>query len=433
VTQAGALVALLLLAGPAPAAADDAAEARFHDSLAREHYSSRRYELAIREFMLANRLAPNPRLLFNIALCFEQLDRPAEAFAYYTEYERAGEDAPERRAAATTALVRLRPRLALVDVVSEPPGGRIYVDEPDVGSYGETPRVLALPPGTRRILVERDGHHRGEATVEARTGSEEQVVVRLEPIVGTLRVTAAIPASVRVLTLEGVVVAEGETPFEARVPPGHYQVVAVAEGRVPFRDPVVEVPRDAVVERRAALVRPPRGTGEMTVTASAPGATVEVDGEALGFAPLLLPQVTAGRHRIRLRHPDLRPWSGTVVLEPDERLFVTVGLGRPDAGQPTPATWALGGVGATMLLSAAFTGAFAVVNRNNAVDGASSRGSGDLAQLEILRDRARLLNVTTDALLLAGTSLLVTAIVLYFTTREPGARESRAFITRGER
>src|SRR5262245_60591162 len=102
-----------LLAGD-PAHADPAAQARFHDELARQHYKARRYEQALREFFLEQRISPNPRIAFNIALCFQDLKRNEEAFQYLTEYLESSDDDPERRAYAEKAVQKLKPSLSLV-------------------------------------------------------------------------------------------------------------------------------------------------------------------------------------------------------------------------------------------------------------------------------------------------------------------------------
>src|SRR5688572_7342148 len=119
-------LAIVTSAAPRVASADDAAQARFHDDLARSAYAAGRYEQALREFFLEQRIAPNPRVAFNIALCFQQLRRHDDAFLAFTEYLEGGEDDAARREAAERAIRELSPRVARVRVETEPPGARIF-------------------------------------------------------------------------------------------------------------------------------------------------------------------------------------------------------------------------------------------------------------------------------------------------------------------
>jgi len=116
------LALALWLLTPALAQADPAAQARFHDELARGHYEAGRFESALREFFLEQRVSPNPRIAFNIALCFQELKRNEEGFQYFNEYLSSQDDDAERRAYAERVVESLKPQLALVSIRSTPAG-----------------------------------------------------------------------------------------------------------------------------------------------------------------------------------------------------------------------------------------------------------------------------------------------------------------------
>ena len=147
-----ALIAAVCLLSPTAARADAAAQARFHDDQARIHYQKGRFEEAIREFYQSLQLAPNPRITFNIALCFEQLKRPADAFMMFSEYVGSGETSEQRQTYAKNAIASLLPNIARLEVKSEPAGATIYVDRRELGDYGKTPRVIAVKEGKTRYL-----------------------------------------------------------------------------------------------------------------------------------------------------------------------------------------------------------------------------------------------------------------------------------------
>jgi hypothetical protein len=214
------------------ARADDAAAARFHDERAREHYARGRYEAAIREFFLEQRIAPNPRIVFNIALCFQLLGEDAEAFQMYTEYlaDADADEDEDRRRQARDAVEELAPRVSRLRVTSNPPGAEIYVDHEEHGSYGRTPTVIAVSPGEHRVVLTRSLHRSAETTVQADRGQESAVELDLTPITGSLEVTASVDGGATVRTPAGRTVASGDTPLSVDLPPGPYAVAVTAEG-----------------------------------------------------------------------------------------------------------------------------------------------------------------------------------------------------------
>ncbi len=48
-----------------------------------QHYRQRAYRQALSYYFVSNRLAPNPNVLVNIALCYQQLERYVPAYRYY--------------------------------------------------------------------------------------------------------------------------------------------------------------------------------------------------------------------------------------------------------------------------------------------------------------------------------------------------------------
>src|SRR5262249_22587107 len=134
----------------------------------------------------------------------------------------------ERAAAA------LEKSLALVRVASKPVGADIFVDRRELGSYGRTPKVIALPPGEHRIWVESAGHRPSEATVTARRGETVPVELVTERIVGRLSVASPVAGRASVRSATGETLQEGATPLEANVPPGSYEVTVTAAGHLPW-------------------------------------------------------------------------------------------------------------------------------------------------------------------------------------------------------
>lgn len=425
---AGALA--LALATPARVQADDAAMSRFHYQQATQHYSAARWERAIQQFFLAQRLSPNPRTLYNIALCFRQLRRHAEAFQFMSEYldqtdETEGFEA--RRAFAERTLEELTPRVSRVSVVSEPAGARIFVDQREHGTWGQTPRVLALAPGEHTLWVELDGYEPATATVTATPGERVEASLRPAQIVGQVHVRADHAGRARLIADGGAVVAEGALPLDARVPPGRYDVEVIAEGFRPFHR-VASVVANGESRLTARLERLPPPMGTLTVSTNVRGSVVEVDGEPAGFTPLTLPGLEPRLHHVTVSAPEQLPWEQEVQLEADTQTWLQVSLVEEPQGR-SPFTWALSGGSVLFFGTAAITGARALARRRSFDDRVGTLDAGDLRSN---RDRGRALSLTTDVLLGLGLASLTAGLVLYFVTDDSSDRTSTATVSGSE-
>jgi hypothetical protein len=439
-TRTLVLAALLGLATAGGVArADDAEEARFHDGLARQHYEAGRYEQTIREFFFEQRLASNPRVGFNIALCFDQLHRDDDAYLFFREYLASDDDDASRRSLAQQAIARLEPRVARVAVASEPAGATVYVDQRDHGSYGVAPRVIVVAPGAHTLVFELEGHRTASVEVQAVRGSEVAAQATLARIVGTLEVASSAPGTASVLDAAGATVASGATPLEVELPPGDYRIDLAADGHRPWQG----LARVVAGERARTLAEPSpldAPTADLTVTASAAGALIELDGEGAGFAPTVLSSIPIGAHRVRVSHPGLQPWQDEIELSADARSWLTVTLVPPSETIRSPLTWVFGGVGVAGILAGGIFGGLAIANHDRFGDlerrqalHASGMGPAPAGSLSELRDQGMLLSTTTDVLFAVGAAALATAIVLFFATETTEARRSEGTFTEGER
>src|SRR5438105_4045956 len=125
---AGCLAGLLPF-GPLRAAwGDDVAnEAELQFTLGAERYQAGDYRGALEHFLASNRLAPNGHVLFDIARAYEQLKSYPEAYEYYSR-ARQRETAPAALDRIAESLRRVVPNVAVLDVTTDPPGARVYLD-----------------------------------------------------------------------------------------------------------------------------------------------------------------------------------------------------------------------------------------------------------------------------------------------------------------
>src|SRR5690242_12375424 len=120
VLRLGSLLLSLLLMPAVALAHNTADEADVLFEVGNEAYARGHYVEALRSYFASYRLVPNRNVLFNIARCYEALTRYNEAYRYYNDLTQEhlpnADEAEVRR-----ALERLRPKVALVSVTTEPP------------------------------------------------------------------------------------------------------------------------------------------------------------------------------------------------------------------------------------------------------------------------------------------------------------------------
>ena len=407
------------------AVADPAAQARFHDELARSHYSAGRFEQALREFFLEQRISPNPRISFNIALCFQDLKRGEDAFQFLSEYLASSDADPERRAYAEKAIASLKTSLALLSVRSVPDGANIYVDRRELGGYGVTPKVIAVSAGDHEVWVEREGYRAATTKITARRGEELPVELAPERIIGELSVTSPGSGQVTVRSPAGETVGEGALPFKTNLPPGTYEIGVVSPGHLPWAG-VAHVEAGETSSITAVPQETPAPTGSITVTSNVAGALVELNGQPAGFSPTVLSSVKVGAQRLRVTAPSLLPWSGKVDVAAEQRSWLTVSLEEPPSTRVSPATWVVGGIGAAGLVAG---GVLAVLAGQAHADFENAPPDTDRTAL---RDRGVTLNTASDIAFVTGAVVTAAAVVLYFTTKEVRGRPSAASMTRSK-
>lgn len=314
------LFSLLALVHSSRASADDVAdEADLVFTLGAERYQAGDYPRALAYFLASNRLARNRNVLFNIARCYEQLKQFPEAHRYYSR-ALEGETDPAAIGRISEAITRISPHIAVLQITTEPPGARIYLDRKDLGERGTAPQKVALPPATYRVIAELDGFEEASSEpVQVAIGQERSVVLKLKRIVGTIHVTGPAGAAVR-LDAENTP-AVCLAPCDAVAPPGQHTVIITRLGYRPMRIPV------AIQANVTSSITPELvpETGSLVVNSDERDATVEVDGATQGFTPAIL-SVPVGTHRVRISLQGFLPVEREVVIREGRQSQLEVSL-----------------------------------------------------------------------------------------------------------
>lgn len=110
---------------------------------------------------------------------------------------------------------------------------------------------------------------------------------------------------------------------------------AGAPAAVPPRRPPVETPRTPPIPAPRPAVAPgpgsiqaavPTGPGSIQVLSRPAGAEVTLDGRLIGKTPMLIPEVSAGSHTIRLELATFNAWTTTVDVKAGDAVRVAASL-----------------------------------------------------------------------------------------------------------
>src|SRR4051812_16646252 len=234
------------------ARADDLAdEADLQFQLGADRYKEGDFRGALEHFLASNRLVPNHNVGFNIARSYEQLKQYPEAFRYYTQ-ALEGETDAATRARVETALAHIKPNVAVLKIVTDPPGATLYINRRDLGERGNSPKTLGLAAGKYRVIAELAGYNPAEsAEVDAPTAGETEVRLKLEPKLEGLTGTLVVNADERGALIEVDGRPRAFTPAIVTVPAGTHAVRISLKG---YRPVVQTVEVSPTTEKRLDLV-----------------------------------------------------------------------------------------------------------------------------------------------------------------------------------
>lgn len=317
------LALLVALAAATPAWADNTAdEADVAFDLGNRAYAKRDYDAALASYFLSYRLVPNRNVLFNIARCYEAIDRLDEAYRYWNDLFVDASLPEADRKDVRQALARLAPKVALVSIATTPPGAELYVDRKDLGSRGRTPQTIAVKPGAHTLLLELPGHRPASVKVTGVKGKETKHTADLAPIVGGVTLTGTPAGAVIRESADGPEL--GKVPATLSFPPGQRLLVVQAPGFLP-QQVLVDVRADDNVTAKVALPERPRPTGKVVVTSNRENSVVRVDGREFGFTPTVL-TLPVGEHVVEVTNDEVTPVAERVKVEADGETRVTAEL-----------------------------------------------------------------------------------------------------------
>lgn len=310
------LVTIAVAAPPSNAFWDAAGASRFFDEEARRAYGRGDYHLALDYFLLAHDAAPAASSAYNVATVAELAGDRGLAFAFLTTYESLAAPDDPNRAGAREASTRLAARLALVDVVTDPPGADVFVDQREHGRYVTAPGVVALEPGAHTVMASLGGHRDATASVTVQRGRRTRVELRLEELRSELRVSGAPDGAVVTYDRGGEPLGSFPAAAPSDVPAGELHVVVTCEGYEPF-ERTVHVAREARRELVVAMAPLPPVLGRLLVSTGGIVARVAIDGEDRTETPATL-RLPVGTHTVTVSADGYATATTTVEIQRDQ-------------------------------------------------------------------------------------------------------------------
>lgn len=407
----GALVVALASHLVVPvASADAASEASLQFELGAELYRQRRYTEAVERFLASNRLAPNPNVTLNIAQTLQLARRWVDAYNWYETYLTSFELDEDARQNAIRLRDALGARVAVVDIETTPPGAALFIDRVELGTAGISPRRIALPAGTRRVIARLEGHRDGTIDLDAALGEVVGGRLELSPLVGSVVVRTEPPGVQIVDETSGASLGEAPATLSLRV--GRHTLAFRHPGHVEQRRSV-EVLDEATVNLDVRMSRAASQVAVLTITSIPPGARVTLDGADVGVAPLTLSELDPGPRHLSLDHEGRERWGQEVVLEAGGATRVEAHLAdRAPLRRWRIRRWGFYGAAAAALLSGLAVGIAARGSRGRFFDDPSR------AQL----DRVRRMNLAADLTMSAAVVSLSVVVIWDLTRPDPHSR-----------
>lgn len=346
--------------------------------------------------------------LFNAGLVLEQLQRGAEAFAYFQEYMHVPGLSDEERADGQTHLDALRPSLALTTITSEPAGATVYVDRVDLAPRGTTPLELALAPGEHRVFVRLEHYQDLERTFEAVMGETVTLNVPLEALEVEVVFELAGGEGVQ-LEVDGTVT----SAMRLSLSPGPHVARVLTASRQPLEQRFVVRPGEPLRLRlNAAGAAALNGT---IVVVSEPGASVAVNGLSVGEGEEVRHEAPPGQYIVNVEAPDRTPYEQMVSVSAGQTIRVDVQLGR-STGRP---------LGALPHIALGLTGAAAI---GFGILAASARSENQTFEdrcpgpsqdeCRDLADNVDSANTRADIVLGVAGALAITTVLFYIFNRK---------------
>ncbi|MEE2789144.1 MAG: PEGA domain-containing protein [Myxococcota bacterium] len=148
---------------------------------ARVLYRNGAYEVAIKRFEEAFKLTEDDKLLYNIALSYQQLRDWTRCIGYLDRYLETAPNSPRRDRAlnAKRSCQARQEKAQTLHIETRPPGAAVYLANRNTPIQGYTPFKARLPAGVQRVWLELNGYEPEIRDIEIRAEEPFRLSVQL--------------------------------------------------------------------------------------------------------------------------------------------------------------------------------------------------------------------------------------------------------------
>jgi hypothetical protein len=241
----------------------------------------------------------------------------------YENWEKSEIVEPGRR---VEVLAQLKGNEGELELRSDPPGGKVYLD----GKYvGVTPlHLLHIRPGKYSVLIVKEGYVPYEEQLEVTRGDRKTVRASMKSKMGELDVSLKTPGAS--LTIDGKSVEVGPRNYvEKELPSGKYKIRVAKEAYETWEGEVAV----KAGEKLEMSIELNMKKGEVLVRTEPPGAIIYFGGKSVGTGSYEGKGLIPGSYKIRVMKEGYEAWEGDVVVEGGKKAEVLAKLNEIDWAQ----------------------------------------------------------------------------------------------------
>jgi hypothetical protein len=140
---------------------------------------------ALAAYKEAYGLYPSVKILLNIGVTLNKLERSAEAANAFQKYVDALDADPATKPEIEKAIVELDKKLGVIELTITPPDAQIQINE---GEWVAAPKLYRVNPGSITINARREGYVQQSKPVKIAAGEKQAIPIKLELVPEKVRI-----------------------------------------------------------------------------------------------------------------------------------------------------------------------------------------------------------------------------------------------------
>ncbi|HHH31093.1 MAG TPA: PEGA domain-containing protein [Polyangiaceae bacterium] len=289
---------------------------------AKELFDNGSYQGAIVQFQKIYEDTKNPRVLFNIGVCWKNIERYVKAVQVWEKQLSFKDELPPGDVKAINqALAAVRPYISELTVEANEAGAEILIHDEVVG---KTPLLGTVPidVGKNPVRLRKPGFIPQEKVVQVIKGQPAKVTFELQEEGNKTPVSVNIAgASKATIFIDGTEM--GPAPFSGDIPAGRHTFEARAPGMETARQ-TSEVVYGEPFSLTLSLAQA-RAEGKVKIVTGYEDAVIEIDGEVVGSGAWE-GVLSAGGHQLVVRKDGYEDYVEDLALSPDQERTVRIKL-----------------------------------------------------------------------------------------------------------